>query len=395
MDRTTEGGVPELRGTELAVRRVGDDQAAGSLMIWTERDESPLWLAWETAREAWLASKRRKSGRENTVRAYALSARQFFEFARVEPWNVQPAHAQAWAMALDGRCSQATVSLRLAALSSFYRFVQVNYVVTKPDGGTVSLWPVDRANPFVVVERPHVSPYDRAVFPTTEELQRILGCINTRCLTGKRDFALLYTIATTCRRSSEVTNLRWGDLVQLKNGRWAFRYIYKGGKVRRAVLDGRAYAAICAYLAADGRPAEGMGAEDYVFVPLYPERIRKLRPDVMVDPTRPIGNHTANSILKKYARRVGVDEAKAHIHGLRHAGAHLRVEQMKAGRGGVDYMEIMQLLGHSSLAVTQIYCQVCHEEPEDPGGSAAAEALLPKGEMRRRRRPAGEQERLL
>lgn len=386
----------ELVGTELAVR-IGDDRAAGagSVMILTERDDSPLWLAWQTAQETWLASKRRRSGRENTVRAYALAVRQFFSFAGVAPWDVQPTHAQQWAMEMSLRCSPATVALRLAALSSLYDFVQRRYTVTRPDGVAVSLWPADRANPFVVVERPHISPYGRAVYPSTDELKRVLGAINTRCLTGKRDFALLYTIATTCRRSSEVTNLRWGDLRQLRDGRWSFKYIYKGGKLRRAVMDGLAYQAICAYLAADGRPAESMQAEWFVFVPLHPERIAKLRPGEAIDPNRPISNHMANAILKKYARRAGVDPAKAHIHGLRHAGARLRVEQMKAAGRGVDYMEIMQLLGHSSLAVTQIYSQTCLEDPEDPGGKAAAAALLPTGDVRRRRKPAGEQGTLL
>ena len=56
-------------------------------------------------------------------------------------------------------------------------------------------------------------------------------------------------------------------------------------------------------------------------------------------------------------------------------------------------MQLMELLGHSSLAVTQIYSQTCLEDPEDPGGEAAAEALLPKGPARKRR-AAVKQDRL-
>jgi hypothetical protein len=36
----------------------------------------------------------------------------------------------------------------------------------------------------------------------------------------------------------------------------------------------------------------------------------------------------------------------------------------------------MDLLGHSSLAVTHIYVTRVLEEPEDPGGEAAARALM-------------------
>ena len=366
-------------------------------------DDTPLWMAWEAAQTAWLESKRRRSGGDNTVRAYRLACRQFFHWSGVYPWQVSPGHAQEWAIhlstaALDGQpLAPNTVSLKLAALSSFYDFVQRRYTFQAPDGRHMSLWPADRANPFGTVERPKVSPYGHAKFPTTDELLAILSEINTTCLTGKRDFALLYTIATTCRRASEVLNLKWGDIQELGDGNYAFRYVYKGGDERRAVLNRKAYQAICAYLHADGRPLDELVDDHYIFIPLYPDRhLRLPSHDGSSDPNRPLSNHQANSILKKYARRCGVDLDKAHIHGLRHAGARLRVEQMKSARNGVDYMELMQLLGHSSLAVTQIYSQQVLEDPEDPGGDAAASALLPKGNRRRRRnQPPEQQGRLL
>jgi len=373
-------------------------------------DDAAQWLAWEAAKEAWMESKRRRSGGKNTVDTYRIAVRQFFEWAGVPPWEVSPVTAQEWVkwMGQEGKVveenniirraplADSSINLKLAALSSFYDFVRRRYISTTPDGRVVSLWPADRANPFDAVERVKVSPYGRAVFPTTEELKAILSEINTGCLTGKRDFALLYTIATTCRRSSEILNLRWGDLRELEDGNFAFQYVYKGGEEREAVLPRACHQAICAYLEADGRPPEEMEDEDFVFVALYPERILRMVPEREVEPNRPISNRTANRILKKYARRAGVDVEKAHIHGLRHAGARLRVDQMKNGRGGVDYMELMELLGHSSLAVTQIYSQQVLEDPEDPGGEAAAQELLPKGRRRRRKRePLAEQMTLL
>ena len=371
-------------------------------------DDTPLWIAWESAETAWLQSKQRRSGGQNTVRAYKLAVRQFFAFALVSPWQVSPGHAQEWAVHLSTVANNgeplapATVSLKLAALSSYYDYVQRRYTFQTPDGRHISLWPADRANPFLTVERPKVSPYGRSKYPTTDELQAILAAINTKCRTGKRDFALLYTIATTCRRASETLNMQWGHIRELGDGNYAFTYRYKGGDTRDAVLHRRAYQAILAYLHADDRPPEHMEDHHYIFIPLYPDRHLRMVPNVgagpracpPTDPNRPLSNHQANSILKKYARRLNIDPAKAHIHALRHAGARLRVEQMKDRRGGVDYMELMQLLGHSSLAVTQIYSQTVLEDPEDPGGDAAADALLPKG-PRRPPRPQPKQERLI
>jgi len=131
-----------------------------------------------------------------------------------------------------------------------------------------------------------------------------------------------------------------------------------------------------------------MQEDDYIFVPMRPEIISRL-PTVdpgTVDPNRPIRNSQANRSLKKYARRVGVDERKAHIHGLRHAGARKRRQRMDATGRGVDYEELMLVLGHSSIAVTQIYTQTVLEDPKDPGAVDAAEQWMVETQRERRRR---------
>lgn len=339
-------------------------------------------VRWDAAMEAWLGQQ---SISRNTRRAYAIAAGQFFDWAEVEPWQVTTALATAWVrwMAEERGLAPATVGQRLAALSSFYNFAG-RYTFRTATGQEESLWPADKANPFAAVTRPRVSLYGRATFPSLVELQAILGAINTKSRVGKRDFALLYTLVTTCRRSSEVLNMQWGDLQEMEGGDVSFEYINKGGDRRRGVLNWRTYRAICDYLEADGRPPEEMEAGDYIFVPLYPRRAARLPQvdEADLDPGRALSNTQANRILKKYGRRVGMDEEKAHLHGLRHAGARLRVQQAKDSGRGVDYMELMQLLGHSSLAVTQIYSQTVLEDPEDPGGDTAALALLPKGKRR-------------
>jgi hypothetical protein len=73
-----------------------------------------------------------------------------------------------------------------------------------------------------------------------------------------------------------------------------------------------------------------MRAGEYVFIPLYPERVRRLpghagRP---LQPDRPLSVSSANRIVKKYARRAGVDPAKAHLRGLRRAAARLGIGRL-------------------------------------------------------------------
>jgi len=388
---------------------VGDDQ---------------LWRAWRNARRKWLSLVREDS--VNTARAYDVAVGQFWDWSPVPPWLVTTAIALDWKLYMRsdsyvrkwdgmgrpeefGALSKASVNQKMSALKSFYDYVMYSHRYPIPPGvdleaqpyvydtgdGQFALWPARRGNPFdsKAIKRFKLSPYGRAQFPTTDELKAILEEINRDTLRGKRDFALLFTAATTCRRFSEFIHLKWGDLHEKDSGDYWFPYRYKGGDERKAVLNKAAYDAICDYLRADGRLDE-MQADDYIFVPLDPERVRRMRPDLDVDPNKPISNSTANRILQKYARRVEVDEAKAHIHGLRHAGLRLRVQQMKESGRDVDYVEVMELAGHSTLAVTQIYVQEVCEEPEDRGGDAAAMELMPKGKRRRKAKPEPGQGRL-
>ena len=416
--------------TDLAIRP--------ALQLVYAQDESVLDLAWEMAITAYLEAKRALSGSARTPDLYRCAIRAFqgwlglplreagsFHAQHYVAWMYSERGADTLAGYLDalegdvvadqprGPLSPATVNLHLSGLRGLYDFIRDRYTVTRPDGSVATLWPADRANPFASVARAKVKPFGRARYPSIEELQALLAQINTDCLTGKRDFALLYTLATTCRRASDILGLRWRDILERsEDGDWIFQFHYKGdqrGELRRAVLNRAAYQAICAYLDADGRPPAGMGPDDHIFIPLYPERISRL-PTVdadHIDPNAPISNSYANRILKKYARRVrlGVerrpmDLSKAHIHGLRHAGARLRVQQMRDRRGHVDLEEIQRLLGHAGLAVTQVYIQEVCTDPTDAGGADAA-ALLPKKRPKRRRSgnppgcPPPEQERLL
>lgn len=392
------------------------------------QDEGALDLAWQMAVTAYLESKRARSGSDRTPRIYGYAIERFLAWTGGMPLrDVTSAVAQhyaAWMRSdrsapdlqtyldqLDGEdllivagdppgpLSPATINLHVAGISGLYNFVRDRYQFRRPDGDVLTLWPADRANPFAAVDRAQVRAYKRSKYPSTDELLAILALPNVETLTGRRDFALLYTLATSCRRVSDILNLRWGDIVERnEDGDYVFQYHYKGdqrNELRKAVLQKLAYQAICAYLVADNRPPETMQPGDYIFIPLSTDHIKRL-PNVdptKVDGTLPISQSYANRILKKYARRVIVDGrqmdiTRAHVHGLRHAGARLRVQQMRERSGVVDYEKIMELLGHSSLAVTQIYIQTVCTDPRDPGGQDAASALLPKSGRRKRSRPA-------
>ncbi len=419
-------------------------------------DEGLLWDAYGRAREAFRESKRRRSGRNNTARMYDVALddwERLLEHEGIAPWAAGEAEAQAWAqkmrrgdgvpysgsvvsntrtrrvhhpecssvphesyqeryddletaladdpdLALCERCSRllgepqplaaASINQKLAAGSSFYRFLQ-GYTA-RVRGQEVRLWSPNRANPFALVERAEIQPFERAVFPSAEEVLQMLSLCNREAPLGARDFALLYTLVTTCRRASEILNLRWGEIEPAAEGHFKFRYTYKGGTVRWASLRREVYQVIIDYLKVAGRyPLE---SEDYVFTALYHERGERLGHEDLEE-NRPLSNSNANAILQKYAARAGVAGEKAHLHGLRHAGARERYREEKE-RGSFDLLEMSQFLGHANVAVTQVYTQTVLEDPADPAGELVVDTFMPPAPKRSwlpRRAPQGRQER--
>jgi integrase len=268
---------------------------------------------WEAAREEWLTGKGR-----NTAKAYRIAWRGFLAWAGVPPWEVTRELAVSWVehLAAAGLAAR-SINLKVSALASFYDFVRG--APLEGHGRGAVLWPVERGNPFVGLARPPRSPYRRVKRLSPGEVRAVLAAINTGCLTGSRDYALLLTLLVTGRRISEVLGMRWGDLEPMGEGGYVFTYRDRDGRLRGTILPGRCYRAICAYLEKDGRPPERMGAGDYVFVPLRPERVRRLpgHAHTSTGRNRPLTVGFANRILKKYARRAGVDVRKATLRGWR------------------------------------------------------------------------------
>lgn len=263
---------------------------------------------------------------------------------------------------------KSTVNARLAALASLYEYAQRKFVMYNEVGDEVALWPVDRVNPFTRADR-FSTPADRSQYPSDEEVAKIFGAINTDTPRGLFDRALLYTIFYTCLRADGALNIKFGDIMR-DGSAYIVTYRYKGGDIRQAQMAADAYNAIVEYLKAAGRWIPR--PEEYIFRATDGDKAERLGREA--SDNEPISNNQANRILKKYARRAGVPEEKAHLHGLRHAGARLRYHQMKRS-GNLDLLEFQQLLGHKHIATTQLYIAERIETPSDPGGGAVVEFM--------------------
>jgi integrase/recombinase XerD len=151
----------------------------------------------------------------------------------------------------------------------------------------------------------------------------------------RRDRALLELLYATGCRASELVNLRERDM------HLADRYCLchgKGDKQRLVPLGARAIEAVKVYLKEE-RPKLAAQADrqaDYVLLSRSGRQLRRER---------------LWELVTRYARRIGAGEGVS-PHTLRHSFAtHLLT-------GGADLRMVQEMLGHASIATTQIYTHV-------------------------------------
>ncbi|ODU00667.1 MAG: site-specific tyrosine recombinase XerD [Planctomycetes bacterium SCN 63-9] len=165
-------------------------------------------------------------------------------------------------------------------------------------------------------------------------VDRLLEAPDPTTRLGRRDRAALETLYASGCRASEVVSLRPRD-VDL--GRGMARCVGKGNKERQVPLGRKAREALSSYLEQD-----------------RPILIRQ-RPDtaeIFVSKSgRPLTRIGLWSIVKRHALAAGL-RAEVSPHTLRHSFAtHLLA-------GGADLRAVQEMLGHSSIATTQIYTRV-------------------------------------
>lgn len=339
-----------------------------------------LWDLWVHARDQWLAAKQRKTGSIATLRAYTYAWTDLFlhflpeQYPNVGPWAAGKTHVIAYQRHLEntvigtGRnagqpLSPATINARLAAISSYYTYCTTQYTIYRNEREI----PLATHNPAKAVERAKTTPYEKSHALGPGQIRDLLNTINTGCLRGARDHALILSYIYTGRRAAEIVNLTWGDLTT-DRGRLAYHWRGKGGKSRTDELPPPVYNAILHYLTHAGR-LDDIQPTDHIWTALSTNAARLPNVTASYDPTaRPISTGMVNRIVKTRARRAGIDPKQVHTHTLRHTAAMLRRQ------AGDDIQALQQFLNHSNLAVTQIYIQ--HRETRRDHSWSLVEKIL-------------------
>ena len=212
-----------------------------------------------------------------------------------------------------------SVGRNLAALSTFFRYLVYDGKLSE--------------NVAKLLTAPTV--WDR--LPTVlgpAAVEKLLNAPDPEQTMGRRDRAALETLYATGCRASEVAGLKVADL-DLSGG--SARCIGKGDKERMVPLGARARAALLDYLQRDrSRLLAGRTGIPELF---------------LTKRGRPLTRIGLWTIVKTHARAAGLPESVS-PHTLRHSFAtHLLA-------GGADLRVVQEMLGHSSIATTQIYTRV-------------------------------------
>lgn len=266
-----------------------------------------------------LASERNYS--PNTIRAYTTDLGRFEDFLRKRGVNA-PEHAdvrdvRGFLARMRARgLGRSTVARRLAAIRSFYTFLQRR--------GIISTTPlVALRTPRREQKLPH--------FLTVDDVNRLMDAPDTTTWKGTRDRAMLETLYGAGLRVSELVGLDDDD-IDLRQA--LLRIRGKGKKERLAPVAGCAVRALRNYL--DTRDTRD-----------FPDRENGATFINARDGHR-LTTRSVRRIMQKYLNQAGLD-GKLSPHSLRHSFATHMLNN------GADLRTVQELLGHENLSTTQIY----------------------------------------
>lgn len=255
-----------------------------------------------------------------TRRAYAQYIGRFFATADIkEVVDITEERIRDFRLALARlNLKKATQSQYVIALRSFLKYLARRGHVTVPPERIELL----------------KAPARQIEIISHEELARLLDAPDTKTLLGARDKAILELFFSTGLRLSELCSL--DRFIDLKKGELTVRG--KGGKVRLVFLSPVACKAVAAYM---DRRAD---ADTALFVSIVRGSV--------------IGRMTPRAVermIRRYGIRAGIIGKKLSPHTLRHCFAtDLLVN-------GADIRSVQEMLGHASIATTQIYTHVTNQ----------------------------------
>lgn len=278
-----------------------------------------------------------KNASELTVKSYREDLTQVIEFLRgknagqaLVPGQITSRHLRAFTVWLsEQQYAKTTIARRVAAVRSWFRFMCRQGILSKNPADGLRAPRQDKKLPHFLSE---VSLEELLQLPPADTPQ------------GLRDRAILETLYSAGLRVSELTGLNLSD-VDLDAGIATIRG--KGKKERLAFFGPASLQTLKGWLAVRSPPS------------VSSKRIAKAADAVFLNRsgTR-LTSRSVGRLLEKYLAQAGMDP-RTSPHTLRHSFATHLMDR------GADIRSVQELLGHSSLATTQIYTHVTTQRLKD------------------------------
>lgn len=289
-----------------------------------------------------LVAKLAKGCTGRTINYYGTTIPKILEEIDKSVDEISPDDVRLWMVNRTRRnhVSSVTVSSEFRCLSSFYAWLKEEEFIVK--------------NPIAKIDRPKQIKIKKKAFSDIE-LEKIRGACET-----ERDTAMIEILLSTWCRVTEIANIKMSDIEGEK-----IHVLGKGQKERTVFLNAKAIYALDRYLSLrkDDNPYlfPGMrGAENGDHL----RKIKGLRSEMKnwfqnpdyVDIKNPMNVSSIEGRIRKIGRNAGVKNT--HPHRFRRTGA------TKALKNGMPIMTVSKILGHESVATTQIYLDINDEDIE-------------------------------
>ncbi len=269
---------------------------------------------------SYLENEKRVS--PHTVLAYKKDLEQFVDFLKgafdmADTTEAGHPEIRAWMVDLiEEGLSAPTVNRKMATLRSYYKFLLKSQVIAKDPTGKIQSLKKGKKLPEFIQERAIEEILSEANFDASFE--------------GQRDRMVMEILYLTGMRLSELIALKWADIDLIKG---QLKVLGKGKKYRIIPISNGLQKNIIFYQKEFEKTFSNPHQNDYFIVRLnretaYPMLIYR--------------------IVKKYLD-LFVQTTKRSPHLLRHTFATHLLNK------GADLNAVKDLLGHASLAATQVY----------------------------------------
>ena len=257
----------------------------------------------------------------HTIKAYEADLLSFQEFLSVEfefsdLKEVDYAQIRNWIVVLsESNISNRTINRKISSLKSYYYFLQ--------KVGEISVSPLQKHRPLKVAKKVQV-PFSKV------EVSNVINDIDTGSFEGVRDKAIIELFYSAGLRRIELINLQVDDLDLPERN---IKVLGKRNKERYLPLLNSVAKTIEWYVEEKSRIISDLTKSPYLFVSSKGDKM-----------SESLVYRIINTYFSKASAKV-----KKSPHILRHSFAtHLLNE-------GADLNAVKELLGHSSLAATQVY----------------------------------------